>query len=243
MNKNLNLIVIIVFCMMTLNAQAEEKKCFMDVIIKNSKGPTAFGLLQKTPAGPDGEEFSVRPRALAIDSKGNIYVGDSVNYRVLKFNSTGKFLLEFKLQPPVKMIKPEISHIIQDIGTDKDDNVYVLNYFEDRVEVYNPDGKFKGFVISHDDKQGAVFAKIPKGKFSSYIYEINSYVPDKKYPGAVFYSIIVVDVSGKDKKVISKCSGAQLDSDEDGLIYSFDDLGNIYTFDAYLNVIRINPFK
>ena len=67
----------------------------------------------------------------------------------MKFNDTGKLLFEFKLQPPVKKIKPEISHIIQDIGIDKDDKVYVWNFFEDRVEIYYPDGKYQesvGFV-------------------------------------------------------------------------------------------------
>lgn len=242
MNK-LNLVTIILICMMTIHAQAEEKKCFEELVIKNSEGPNGFGTLQKTLGDTDVERFSVSPRALAIDSKGNIYVGDSVNYRVLKFNNTGKLLFELKLQPPVKVVKPEISHIIQDIGIDKDGNVYVWNHFEDRVEIYAPNGKFKESIDSRDNKQKGLFAKIPKGRFGNCIYDITSYVPDKKYPGAVFYSIAVTDVSGSDKKVISKCGGIQLDSDEDGLIYSFDDNGNIYTFDPYSNVIKINPFK
>ncbi len=243
-NKKLNLIstIMILVCISTLYAHAEEKRCFEETVIKNSSGPQGFGSLTKR-LGGDGEPFTVVPRALAIDSKKNIYVGDSVNYRVMKFDGSGKFLLEFKLQPPVKMIQPEISHIIQDIGIDKDDNVYVWSYFEDRVEIYDPNGKFKESVNSRDDKQKGLFAKVPKGKFSKYIYEINSYIPDKKYPGRIFYSIAVVNVSGKDRKVVSKCSGVQLDSDEDGLIYSFDDNGNIYTFDDSLNVTRINPFK
>jgi hypothetical protein len=75
------------------------------------------------------------------------------------------------------------------------------------------------------------------------MYEINSYIPDKKLPGRILYSITVSDVSGKTKKVISKCNGVELDSDEDGEIYSFDYNGNIYTFDPYQNVVKINPFK
>lgn len=234
---------IILICMLTLHAQAEEKKCFKEEVVKNSKGPIGFGMLQKTFDGPDGERFSVTPRALAIDNKDNIYVGDSVNYRVLKFNSKGHFLFEIKLQPPAKNINPEISHIIQDIGVDKVDNIYVWNYLEERVEIYDQSGKFIESINSRDERQKGIFTKVPKGKFNSYIFEITSYIQDKKYPGAVSYSITVIDVSGKDKKVVSKCYGVQLNSDEDGLIYSFDDNGNIYTFDSYSNVIKINPFK
>jgi len=231
-------------CTATLQANAEDKKCTQELVIKNSAGSLGFGAIWKYPGGIEPSLwFPVVPRALAIDSKGDIYAGDSVNYRVLKFNSKGQFLLEFRLQPPVKKNKPEVSHIIQDIGLDKDNNVYVWNFFEDRVEIYDLSGKFKESVNSRDDKQKGLFAKIPRSKVSNYIYDLESYIPDKKYPGAMFYSITVSDVSSKDKKVLSKCNGVQLATDEDGLIYSFDDNGNIYTFDAYLNVIRINPFR
>jgi hypothetical protein len=242
-NTRLILIVAALICMLTSYSHAEGKKCFQEVVIKNSKGSIGFGTLQKTLGEPDGERFFVSPRSLAIDSKGNIYVGDSVNYRVLKFDDKGEFLLEFKLQPPVKEIKPDISHIIQGIGIDTDGNVYVWNFFEDRVEIYDQNGRFKESVNSRDDKQRGMFAKTSKGKFSKYIYEIDSYVTDKKLPGRILYSVVVVDASGKDRKEISRCSGVELASDEDGTIYSFDYNGNIYTFDALMNVIRINPFK
>ncbi len=215
------------------------ERCFKELVIKNSEGPNGFGKLQKTLGDPDGERFSVSPRALAIDSKGNIYVGNSVNYRVLKFNDTGKLLFEFKLQPPVKKIKPEISHIIQDIGIDKDDKVYVWNFFEDRVEIYYPDGKYQESVGSRDDRQKGIFAHIPKGRFVNHIYDIESYIPDTKYPGKILYSITVRD----GKKIAAQCNGVEIASDEDGPIYNFDKNGNVYTFDSFLNVIKINPFK
>jgi hypothetical protein len=133
--------------------------------------------------------------------------------------------------------------IIQDIGTDNDDNVYVWNLFEERVEIYDQNGKYRESVSPDDNKQKGVFTKTSKGKLSKYIYDIDSYIPDKKLPGRILYSITVSDVSGKTKKVISKCNGVELDSDEDGEIYSFDYNGNIYTFDPYQDVVKINPFK
>lgn len=223
---------------------AKDTNCYQEVAVTNSSGKTGFGAIWDYPGDIQPSVwFPIVPRAVAIDSKGDIYVGDSVNYRVLKFNSNGDFLLEIKLQPPVKVIKPEISHIIRDIGIDKDNNVYVWNYLEARVEIYDSSGKFKESVRPNDEKQKGVFTKTSKGKFSKYIYEIDSYIPDKQRPGKILYSITVLDVSSKEKKVVSKCGGVELASDEDGLIYSFDYNGNIYTFDPYLNVIKINPFK
>jgi len=226
--------------MMPAQAHAQDKNCYQEIAVKNSEGSIGFGAIWKYPGDIEPSVwFPIVPRALAIDSKGDIYVGDSVNYRVLKFNRTGKFLFEFKLQPPLKEIKPKISHIIQDIGLDKDDNVYVWNFFEDRVEIYSQDGKFKESVSSRDDKQKGIFAHVSKGKARNYIYEIDSYVPDKKYPGSILYAITVRDGN----KLVAKCSGVEIAYDENGEIYNFDNNGNIYTFDDYLNVIRINPFR
>lgn len=220
---------------------ADEKKCNQEIVVKNPAGDKKFGAIWRYP-GPIQPSvwFPIVPRAIGIDSRDNIYVGDSVNYRVMKFNEKGDFLLEFKLQPPVREVKPEISHIIQDIGIDKDDNVYVWNYFEDRVEIYDQKGKFKESVSPDDDKQKGVFTKTSKGRFSKYIYEIKSY---QKQPHGLLHSVTVFDVSDKMKKMISSCGGVELAADEDGEIYAFDYNGNIYTFDDHLNVIRINPFK
>jgi len=218
-----------------------ENKCNSSIAVSNPTGALHIGV--KTKNFPDGTPFTNTARAIAIGSKDNIYIGDSVNYRVLKFDHTGKFLFEIKLQPPIKEVKPETGHIIQEIGFDKDDNVFVWNYFENRVEIYDQNGKFKELINPGDDKQKGIFTKTPKGKFSKYIYEIDSYIPDKKFPGRGMFSITTVDVTNKSRKIISKCYGVELDNDLDGLIYSFDYNGNIYTFDSYRNVIKINPFK
>lgn len=240
--KLLILLTFVSHACLVVSAQAEEKKCYQEIVVKNSSGPHHFGVKTQY-LGKDGEPVTIAPRSLAVDSKNNIYVGDSVNYRVVKFGGAGKFLFEIKLQPPVRVPKPEISHIIQDIGIDEDDNVYVWNYFEDRVEIYDQNGKFKESVTPDDDKQKGVFAKISRGQFSKYVYEFESYIPDKKLPGRILHSITVVDVGSKKRKVISKCKGVEFDFDEEGKIYSFDNNGNVYTFDGHSNVVKINPFK
>ncbi len=219
-----------------------ENKCNSVIIVKNSSGEHGFGLMTNHFA--DGEPVTIRPSSLAVDSKDNIYVGDSVNYRVVKFNGAGKFLSEIKLQPPVKVIKPVVTgHIIDNVGLDKEDNLFVLNHFENRVEIYDQNGKFKEFINPADEKQKGVFTKTSKGRFSKYTYEFESYVPDKKLPGRILYSITVSDVSSPNRRIISRCNGVELDYDEDGEIYTFDYNGNIYTFDPSGNVMKINPIK
>jgi hypothetical protein len=214
-----------------------EHQCASLIVVKNPSGVHHFGI--KTKTWSDGESLTIVPRALAIDSKDNIYVGDSVNYRLLKFDSAGRFLSEIKLQPPPQdEAKPEVSHIIHDIGLDDEDNVYVWNYFAGRTEVYDQNGKFIKFIKPNE--QANVFTKTSKGRFRTYMYEIESY---QKKPAGLLFSITVSDVSSKTKEVISKCNGVDLSADEDGEIYAYDYKGNIYTFDGYSNVIKINPFK
>ena len=201
-----------------------ESKCISSIVIKNAPGDSQFGKLYKK--FPDRPPVSITPRALAVDSKDNIYVGDSVNYRVLKFSSQGKFLFEIKLQAPAKSTKPEFGYEIQHIGIDGTDNVYVWNSFEDRVEAYDSTGRYIRSIYSVEELKG-ILAKTTKLNFRDYSINIDS------------NTLILKDGN----KIISKCIGAEIDHDEDGLIYTFDNSGNILTFDGYSNVVRIKPVK
>jgi len=140
MNKVKILISIALLVVPTL---ACAERCGQEIFIKNQTGELRFGAIEEPPKGSDYSVwFPVMPHALASDSQGNIYVGDSVNYRVMKFSREGKFILKFQLQRPIRTKKPELSHEIRSIAIDKDDNVYVLNLLEYRVEIYSPSGKF-----------------------------------------------------------------------------------------------------
>jgi len=78
------------------------------------------------------------PRDLAIDSEGNIYIVDSRNHRIQKFNSTGMYLTEWGKEGSGKGEFKEPCGI--DIGPDG--NVYVADTWNGRVEVFTPSGKF-----------------------------------------------------------------------------------------------------
>lgn len=129
-----------------------QQQCRQEVIVKNPPGDLAYGW-------PDNEEDWFGPSALAIDSKGNIYIGDYVNYRILKFSKKGNLLLNFKLQSPARFPLKKVpgtsklaSHYFPDIAVDKKDNVYLLNFSESRVEVYAPEGHFIKFINYSDEE-------------------------------------------------------------------------------------------
>lgn len=150
--------VIAIMTLIFIDNSYAQQQCRQEVIVKNPPGDLAYGW-------PDNEEDWFGPSALAIDSKGNIYIGDYANYRILKFSKKGNLLLNFKLQSPARFPLKKVpgtikisSHYFPDIAVDKKDNVYLLNFFESRVEIYTPEGHFIKFInYSNDEIMG------PKG--------------------------------------------------------------------------------
>ena len=77
-----------------------------------------------------------RPRGVHVDAAGNIYVADTENHVIRKFDPAGKFLLEWgglgkelgKFRYP------------RDIAVGPDDRVYVADTLNDRIQVFTPFG-------------------------------------------------------------------------------------------------------
>jgi hypothetical protein len=140
-------------------------ECRQQILIMNPKGDLQLGAIHEPPKGSDYSVwFPVLPRAIAFDSHDNIYIGDSVKYRVLKYDNNGKFLNKIQQQKPVHTKKPELSHEIRNIAVDKSDNIYVLNIFEYRVEIHSPTGKFLKNIDYYKDEIDQLETKKPRNK-------------------------------------------------------------------------------
>lgn len=117
-----------------------ETRCREEVVVRSPSEGVVLGAIAPDPDRAD--DFGRYPQALTFDSKGNIYVGDSIKYRIWKFDKRGRMITEWPLQP-LKRSSPRTQVIaLQDMATDTNDNVYVINSTEFRVEVYSPTGSF-----------------------------------------------------------------------------------------------------
>ncbi|MCP4725676.1 MAG: 6-bladed beta-propeller, partial [bacterium] len=79
-----------------------------------------------------------RPGGLVADSKGDIYILDSGNFLVKKFNSNGEFMFSFgsKGQGPGEFQAPFGMNI------DIEDNIYIADYTNQVIHVFDSSGRF-----------------------------------------------------------------------------------------------------
>jgi len=78
------------------------------------------------------------PKNVALDSLGNIYVADTLNHRIQKFDPTGKFLMAFGSfgDGDGQFNEP------WGIAVDKDGNIYVADTWNYRIQKFDATGKF-----------------------------------------------------------------------------------------------------
>ncbi len=105
--------------------------------------------------GTGGGQFEY-PRNVAIDAQGNLYVVDSENARIQKFDSSGKFLLMWGSKSPDNNPAPPPSTFSQPwgIAVDKDGNVYVSDTWNHRIQKFDANGKFITMWGSNGDTRG-----------------------------------------------------------------------------------------
>jgi tripartite motif-containing protein 71 len=78
------------------------------------------------------------PLGVTVNSEGNVYVADTLNHRIQKFDSNGKFLLKWGSEGS------EGSHFKRPMGiiVDTSGNVYVADSGNNRVQKFDSNGKF-----------------------------------------------------------------------------------------------------
>lgn len=89
--------------------------------------------------GSKDGEFNA-PEAVALDSQGNVYVADTENHRIQKFDATGKFLTQWGS----KGIHNGQFESPGGIAVDRANNVYVADTFNNRIQKFDATGKFLG---------------------------------------------------------------------------------------------------
>jgi predicted membrane-bound mannosyltransferase/DNA-binding beta-propeller fold protein YncE len=95
------------------------------------------------------------PRSVAFDAQGNVYVADSDNGRVQKFDASGKFLLAWGSKSPDGVIGPPGAFSqIWGIAVNKAGNVYVADTWNHRIQKFDANGKFLTMWGANGDTRG-----------------------------------------------------------------------------------------
>jgi len=84
------------------------------------------------------------PTGLTVDTSGDIYIADSVNSRIQKFNKDGEFLQFIGTAVYENGVRITNKEVCQPIGIalDENANIYVADFAANRIKVFDKDGNF-----------------------------------------------------------------------------------------------------
>ncbi|MCF6284479.1 MAG: 6-bladed beta-propeller, partial [Candidatus Hydrogenedentes bacterium] len=107
-------------------------------------GVTSFGSFGEGDGEFDG------PQDIAVDSAGNVYVADTFNYRIQKFDNTGNFIRAWGSfgDHEGEFDEPE------GLAIGPDGNVYVADSKNNRIQVFTSDGAFVSVIGGPGDSPG-----------------------------------------------------------------------------------------
>jgi uncharacterized protein (TIGR03663 family) len=105
--------------------------------------------------GGTGNAQFAYPRNMAFDAQGNVYVVDSDNSRIQKFDASGKFLLAWGNKSPENAPAPQGTfNQPWGIAVDKAGNVYVADTWNHRIQKFDANGKFLTMWGTNGDTRG-----------------------------------------------------------------------------------------
>jgi len=100
------------------------------------------------PGRGENPTFS-RPMGMAFGEDGRIYVSDTENDRIVAFDARGAFLFEFggkgiakPLPGAMNTWKEGLLNYPLGMDTDSEGNLYVADFRNDQIQVFDPDGEF-----------------------------------------------------------------------------------------------------
>lgn len=208
--------------------------------------------------GAIGSEFYIGPNGICVDEEDNIYIADTLNYRIQKFNNKGDFLKEYSLgenAPQDVLVTKYKMYIITSSG-----NLYIYGFDGDLIKelksghTYNQqEGLFslnRGsngeiFVIAADQRKISIISKDLKiNEFKdklpeqSFIYPHNLAVfkdnivaitEDYDYPADINYKVIALKGNGEFIKELKPIKGRNFMTPKDIDVSK----NNIFILDLY----------
>jgi DNA-binding beta-propeller fold protein YncE len=176
-----------------------------------------------TPPLPPVDGLFRQPTDVAWDSAGNIYISDGyVNSRVAKYDKHGDWVKSWGEYGT----GPGQFRLPHAIAIDRDDNVYVGDRSNRRIQVFDTDGKFLRMFsidVTPDPSTRAVNGNTPTGaRLAAVIGAPNSicitpgpnqvmFVGESTYPGRIFKVALdgtVLGVIGRSGRELKQFSGA-----------------------------------
>jgi sugar lactone lactonase YvrE len=167
---------------------------------------------------------------IAADSKGNIYISDFGNKRIVKVSASGQFIKAWGDEGTGN----GQFRIPCGIAVDSSDNIYVVDYLNANVQKFTSDGVF----IKKFGKYGEGNDGFKSPQYIATDALNNIYVTD-----TIAYKVLKFDSEGNYKTRI----GGDVDGGVDGQFkcptgIDFDSAGNLYVADGYATIGTIQKF-
>ena len=131
--------------------------------------------------GREGESFQ-GPTDVAWDSQGNFYVADGIrNARIAKYDANGKWVMNFG----TRGTGAGEFDIIQGLVIDNDDNLYVADYANERIQIFDTRGNFRREMSGFGAPMAICITPGP----NQVMYVSNSNPPDNLDVGGEIYKV------------------------------------------------------
>lgn len=159
-----------------------------NILMVMSRKPETMRVPQRPPpevptdgVGREGESFQ-GPTDVAWDSRGNFYVADGIrNARIAKYEPNGRWTMNWG----TRGTGPGQFDVIQGIAIDADDNIYVADYANARIQVFDTMGNFQREMTGFGAPMAICITPAP----NQVMYVSNSNPPDNLDVGGEIYKL------------------------------------------------------